>query len=32
MPGFFKALDNFKQLLKETGYHVEDDAEQPHKR
>ena len=25
-----KALENFKQLLKITGYHVEDDAEQPH--
>ena len=25
-----KALENFKQLLKFTGYHTEDDAEQPH--
>ena len=25
-------LRKFKLLLKETGYHVEDDAEQPHER
>ena len=27
-----EAAKKFKQLLKETGYHVEDDAEQPHER
>ena len=26
------AKKKFKLLLKETGYHVEDDAEQPHER
>ena len=25
-----EAAKKFKLLLKETGYHVEDDAEQPH--
>ena len=27
-----EAAKKFKLLLKETGYHVEDDAEQPHER
>ena len=27
-----KALPNFLELIKYTGYHVEDDAEQPHGR
>ena len=27
-----KSVKHFKLLLKETGYHVEDDAEQPHER
>ena len=27
-----EAAKKFKLLLKETGYHVEDDAEQPHEK